>query len=58
MHIPEETSDGAAVETASQSDPVETHKRSYDLADLLSRITDDNLHPEQDTGDPQGNEQW
>ena len=64
MHIPEKISDqssaseGAAVETASQSDPAETHERPYDLADLLSRITDDNLHPEQDTGEPQGNEQW
>lgn len=58
MHIPEETSDGAAVETASPSDPVETHERPYDLADLLSRITDDNLHPEQSTGEPRGNEHW
>ncbi len=64
MHIPEETSDqssaseGAAVETALQGDPLRMRKRPYDLADLLSRITDDNLHPEQDTGDPQGNEQW
>ena len=64
VHTPEETSDqssaseGAAVETASQSDPSEMRKRPYDLADLLSRITDDNLHPEQDTGEPQGNEHW
>ena len=58
MHIPKETSDGAAVETASPGDPAETYKRPYDLVDLLSRITDDNLHPEQDTGEPQGNERW
>ncbi len=64
VHIPEETSDqssaseSAAVETASQSDFSEMRKRPYDLADLLSRVTDDNLHPEQDTGEPQGNEQW
>ena len=64
MHIPEETSDqssasdGAAVETASQSDPLQMRKRPSDLTDLLSRITNDNLHPEQGTGDPQGNERW
>ena len=64
MHIPEETSDqsstseGAAVKTASQGDPSEMRRRPYDLADLLSRISDNNLHPEQDTGEPQGNEQW
>ena len=33
-------------------------KRAYELADLLSRVTTDNLHQEQDTGKPQGNEQW
>ena len=33
-------------------------KRAYELADLLSRMTADNLHPEQDIGKPQGNEQW
>ena len=64
VHIPEETSDqsstseSAAVETASQSGSSEMRKRPYDLADLLSRVTDDNLHPEQDTGESQGNEQW
>ena len=43
---------------ASQGDRVVLRKRPYDLADLLSRITDDNLHSELDTGEPQGNEQW
>ena len=48
MHIPEETSDqssaseGAALETASQSNPIRMRKRPHDLTDLLSRITDDN----------------
>ena len=64
VHTPEETSDqsgaseGAAVETALQDDAVETYGRGDDLADLLSRITDDNLHPEQDTGERLGNEHW
>jgi antitoxin MazE len=30
----------------------------YSLEDLLARITPDNLHGEQDTGAPQGNEVW
>ena len=63
MSIPKATSEqsGAseesAVEVVSKGDRVVTRKRPYDLADLLRRVTDDNLHPEQDTGAPQGNEQ-
>ena len=30
----------------------------YDLASLLDRITDENLHAEVDTGEPVGNEAW
>lgn len=30
----------------------------YSLEDLLAGITTDNLHSEQDTGIPQGNEVW
>ena len=55
VHIPEETSDQS---TASEGAAVEMRKGPYDLADLLSRITDDNLHPEQSSGEPQGNEHW
>ncbi len=33
-------------------------KETYNLADMLARITDENLHPEVDTGPPQGNEEW
>ena len=51
-------SEGSAIEMASQGDRVVLRKRPYDLAVMLSRITDDNLHSEHDTGDPQGNEQW
>ena len=64
MHVPEQTSDqpsaseGAGVETASQNDLREMRRTLYDLADLLSRITDDNLHHEQDSGAPLGNECW
>ena len=33
-------------------------KETYNLEDMLARITDENLHPEVDTGPPQGNEAW
>ena len=33
-------------------------KIGYDLADLLGRVTADNIHPEQETGEPRGNEHW
>ena len=51
-------SEGSAIEMASQGDRVVMRKRRYDLADMLSQVTDENLHPEQDMGDPQGKEQW
>ena len=51
-------SEGSAIEMDSEGSQVVMRKRAYDLADLLSRVTADNLHPEQDTGDSQGNEQW
>ena len=50
--------EGSAAETASESDRVVTLKRPYDLADLLRHVTDDNMHPEQDIGDPKGIEHW
>ena len=51
-------SEGTAIEMASKGDRVVMRRRPYDLTALLSCVTDDNLHPEQDTGEPQGNEQW
>ena len=51
-------SEGSVIDMASQGDRVVMRKRTYDLADMLSRVTADNLHPEQDTGESQGNEQW
>ena len=35
-------------------------KTTYNLADMLmlAEITEDNVHPESDTGPPQGNEEW
>ena len=51
-------SEGSAVEMDVQDGQIVLRKKSHDLADMLSRITADNLHPEQDFGEPQGNEQW
>ena len=33
-------------------------KKTYDLTDLLSRMTTGNLHAEQDFGEPRGGEMW
>ena len=51
-------SEGSAIEMESRGDRVVMRKKAYDLDDMLSRVTADNLHPEQDTGGPQGNEKW
>ena len=51
-------SEGSAVEMDAQGKQIIMQKRTYDLADMLRRITADNLHPEQDIGETQGNEQW
>ena len=50
--------DGSAIEMDAEGGRVVVRKRKYDLDDLLARVTPDNLHPEQDTGEPQGNEEW
>ena len=50
--------DGSAIEMDAEGERVVLRKRKYDLDDLLARITPDNLHPEQDTGEAQGNEEW
>lgn len=51
-------SENPAVDPAVRDDGALLRGRTCVLAELLSRITDDNLHSELDTGEPQGNEQW
>ncbi len=51
-------SDGSAIAMDSKGDHVVMRKQTYNLADMLARVTADNLHPEQDVGETQGNEQW
>lgn len=51
-------SEGSAVAIDVQGGRIVMRKRTYDLADMLTQVTADNAHPEQDIGDAQGNEQW
>ena len=51
-------SEGSAMEIDVQSGRIVMWKRNYDLADMVSRITPENLHPEEDMGPPQGSERW
>ena len=49
---------GAPVEIQQRDGEIVVRKKSYDLDLMLSQITEDNLHPEIDTGPPVGNEVW
>ncbi len=50
--------EGSTIELVPRGDRVVMRKATYNLADMLAEITDDNLHPEAETGPPQGNEEW
>ena len=52
------TSLGSGIDAVPQGDRAGANERPYELADLLGRISDENLQPERGTGKPQGNEQW
>ena len=49
---------GSAIEITTDGERLTLTKRAYDLDELLSRVTLDNLHSEWDTGSSQGNETW
>lgn len=53
-------SEGSAIEmdVQVQDNRVVMHKQVYNLSEMLAQVMPENLHPEQDTGDAQGNEQW
>lgn len=51
-------SEGSAMEMEVQGGRIVMRKSSYDLADMLDRITAANLHPETDFGGPEGEEPW
>ena len=50
--------EGSAIEIVLHGDQVVIRKRTYNLADMLDQVTEDNLHPGLDTGPAQGNEEW
>ncbi|MYB34440.1 MAG: AbrB/MazE/SpoVT family DNA-binding domain-containing protein [Gammaproteobacteria bacterium] len=53
-------SEGSAIEmdVQAQDNRVVMRKQVYNLSEMLAQVMPENLHPEQDTGDAQGNEQW
>ena len=50
--------EGSALEMDVQSGRIVLRKRNYDLAEMVSRITPENVHPEEDMGPSRGHEQW
>ena len=49
---------GSAIEMATDGERLTLTKRAYDLDEMLSRVTTDNLHSEWDTGSSEGKEVW
>ena len=47
--------EGSAIEIVSVGEQVVLRKRRCSLAEMMARVTPDNLHPEVDTGPPAGN---
>lgn len=50
--------EGSAAEIVPSGVRMIVRREIANLDDLLAQITEDNLHAEQDTGPPRGNEQW
>ena len=50
--------EGSAIEIVSRGEQVVLRKRRHDLAEMMARVTPDNLHSEVDSGPPEGNEEW
>ncbi len=49
---------GSAIEMTTDGQRLTLTKRAYDLDEMLSRVTPENLHSEWDTGSVQGKEVW
>ncbi len=49
---------GSAIEITTDGERLTLTKRAYELDEMLSRVTTDNLHSEWDTGPAQGMEVW
>ena len=50
--------EGSAIEIVPHGDEVVLRKKKYDLEELVAQMNPDNQHPEQDWGEPQGDEAW
>ena len=50
--------DGSAIEITTDGDHLVLRKQTYNLNQMLSQVTPDNLHSEHDSGPPQGTEAW
>ena len=50
--------EGSTIEMISRGEEIVLRKQPYDLAAMLDEVTPDNLHAEQDFGEPRGNEAW
>jgi antitoxin MazE len=50
--------DGSAIEIITAGDELVLRKQTYNLEQLLSQVTPDNLHVEHETGTAQGGEAW
>ena len=50
--------DSSAIKRVSRGNHVILRKKTYSLTDMLAAVTDENLHPEVDTGPAEGNEVW
>jgi antitoxin MazE len=50
--------DGSAIEIITAGDELVLRKQTYNLEQLLSQVTPDNLHAEHETGTAQGGEAW
>ena len=48
----------AQADTERQESCSEARKSTCNLAEMLDRVTPENLHPEVDFGEPEGEEQW
>ncbi len=49
---------GSAIEMTTDGESLTLVKREYDLDEMLSRVTTENLHSEWDTGSLKGKEVW
>ena len=50
--------EGSPVELVSRGEQVVIRKKRYDLAEMLAKVSTENVHSEVDFGPPAGREEW